>query len=33
MFKLLTNEQEEGVVVDAIVEKQVNALNESLINL
>jgi hypothetical protein len=33
MFKLLTNEQEEGVVVDAIVEKQINFLNESLINL
>ncbi len=31
-FELLKEDQEEGFIVDAIVEKQVNALNESFIN-
>jgi hypothetical protein len=30
MFNLSKDEQEKGVVVDAIVEKQINFLNESL---
>ncbi len=32
LFELLKKKQEEGVVVDVVVEKQVNALNESLIS-
>jgi hypothetical protein len=31
-FELMTDEQEKGSTIDAIVRKQVSALNESLIN-
>ncbi len=32
LFKLLKEEQEDGIVVNAMVEKQINVLDQSLIN-